>query len=202
MAGLQGARAASTNSNLELHKTFDYESTRQYLHSLAHFPCVLHGIGTYFRAEIRRHSYTQKRIFLPVVSVGLITIAIKALNVRSSMQSRQLIVFKLPAAVISALSLIQLAHLLKNVPDCNSFFSKLTRLLSVFASGAGMTSCFREKANDANTSAAALAHAYLAPAVLKRAVAQVGRTFRRLFGDALDVAADIGFVGLTVTRAP
>ena len=65
-----------------------------------------------------------------------------------------------------------------------------------------MTSCFREKANDANTSAAALAHAYLAPAVLKRAVAQVGRTFRRLFGDALDVAADIGFVGLTVTRAP
>lgn len=118
------------------------------------------------------------------------------------MQSRQLIVFKLPAAVISALSLIQLAHLLKNVPDCNSFSSKLTRLLSAVASGAGMTPCLRERASDANASAAAVALAYLAPAVLKRAVAQMGRSFRRLINDASDVAADFGFVGLTVTNTP
>ena len=126
----------------------------------------------------------------------------EALIVESSMQSRQLIVFKLPAAVISARSLIQLAHLLRNVPDCNSFFSKLTRLLSAVASGAGMTPCFREKAGDASASAAAVALAYLAPAVLKRAVAQMGRSFRRLIDDASDVAADIGFVGLTVTNTP
>ena len=65
-----------------------------------------------------------------------------------------------------------------------------------------MISCFREKAGDASASAAAVALAYLAPAVLKRAVAQMGRSFRRLIDDASDVAADIGFVGLTVTNTP
>ena len=118
------------------------------------------------------------------------------------MQFRQLIVFELPAAAISARSLTQLAHLLKNVPDCNSFSSLLTRLLSAAASSAGMTPCLCEKASDANASAAAVALAYLAPAVLKRAVAQMGRSFRRLIDYASDVAVDIGFVGLTVTNTP
>ena len=118
------------------------------------------------------------------------------------MQSRQLIVFKLPVAGISARSLIQLAHLLKNVLDCNYFSSKLTRLLSAVASGAGMAPCLREKASDANASATAVALAYPAPSLLKRAVAQMGRSFRRLIYDASDVAADIGFVGLTVMTTP
>ena len=65
-----------------------------------------------------------------------------------------------------------------------------------------MTPCLREKASDANASAAAVALADLAPAVLKRAVAQMGQSFRRLIDDASDVAADIGFVGLTVTNTP
>ena len=118
------------------------------------------------------------------------------------MQSRQLIVFKLPAAVISTRSLIQLSHLLKSEPDCNSFSSKLTRLLSAVASGAGMAPCLCKKASDANVSAAAVALTYLPPAVLKRAVAQMGQSFRRLIDDASDVAADIGFVGLTVMITP
>lgn len=113
------------------------------------------------------------------------------------MQSRQLIVFKLPAAVISARSLIQLAHLLKSVPDCNFFSS----LLSAVASCAGMAPCLRKKASDANASATAVALAYLAHAVSKRAVAQLGRSFRRLIDDASDVV-DIGFVGLTVMTTP
>ena len=117
------------------------------------------------------------------------------------MQSCQLIVFKLPAAVISARSLIQLAHLLKSVPDCNFFSSMLTRLLSAVASCAGMAPCLRKKASDANASATAVALAYLAHAVSKRAVAQLGRSFRRLIDDASDVV-DIGFVGLTVMTTP
>ena len=118
------------------------------------------------------------------------------------MQSRQLIAFKLPATVVGARSLTQLARLLKNMPDCNFFFSKLTRLLSAVASGAGTTPCLRERASNANVSAAAVALAYMAPAVSKRAVAQVGQSFRRLSDDASDVAADIGFAGLTAMRTP
>ena len=115
------------------------------------------------------------------------------------MQSRQLIVFKLPAAVVSARSLTQLARLLKNVPDCNSFSSKLTRLLSGAASGAEMTPCLREKASDGNASAALDC---LAPAISKRTVTQIGRSFRVLIDDASDVAADIRFAGLTATSTP
>ena len=111
-------------------------------------------------------------------------------------------VFKLPVAVISARSLMPFAHLLKNMPDCNFFFSKLTRLLSAVASGAGTTPCLRERASNANASAAAVALAYMAPAASKRAVAQVGQSFRRLIDDASDVAADIGFAGLTAMRTP
>ena len=124
------------------------------------------------------------------------------------MQSRQLIAFKLPATVVGARSLTQLARLLKNVPDCNSFSSKLTRLLSAVASGAGTTLCLRGKASNTNTSAAAVALAYLAylaylaSALLKRTVALMGRSFRRLIDDISDVATDIGFVGLTVMTTP
>ena len=118
------------------------------------------------------------------------------------MQSRQLTVFKLPAAVMSTRSLIQLSYLLKSVPDCNSFSSKLTRLLSAVASGAGIAPCLREKASNANASAATVAFTCLPPAVSKRAVAQMGQSFRRLIDDASDVAADIGFVGLTVMITP
>ena len=134
--------------------------------------------------------------------MGWIIIKLEALIVESSMQSRQLIFSKLPVALISARSLIQLAHLLRNVPDCNSFSSKLTRLLSAVASGAGTPPGLREKASDANASATAVALAYLASPILKRAVAQMGRSFRRLIDDASGVAADIGFVGLTVTNTP
>ena len=121
------------------------------------------------------------------------------------MQSRQLIAFKLPATVVGARSLTQLARLLKNVPDCNSFSSKLTRLLSAVASGAGTTLCLRGKASNTNTSAAAVALAYLAylaSALLKRTVALMGRSFRRLIDDISDVATDIGFVGSTVMNTP
>ena len=65
-----------------------------------------------------------------------------------------------------------------------------------------MAPCLREKASDANASATAVALAYPASAVSKRAVAQMGRSFRRLINDASDVAADIGFVGLTVMTTP
>ena len=118
------------------------------------------------------------------------------------MQSRQLTVFKLPAAVISTRSLIQLSYLLKSVQDCYSFSSKLTRLLSAVASGAGMAPYLREKASNANASAATVALACLASAVLKRTVVPVGRSFRGLIDDISDVAADIGFVGLTVMITP
>lgn len=118
------------------------------------------------------------------------------------MQFRQLMVSKLLVAVISARSLIELAHLLKNVPDCNFFSSKLTRLLSAVASGAGTAPCPRETASNANASKAAVALAHLTTAVLKRLVAQMRRSFRRLIDDASGIAADIGFVGLTVMNTP
>lgn len=126
----------------------------------------------------------------------------KTLIIKSSVQTRQLIVFKLLVAVISARSLIELAHLLKNVPDCIFFSSKLTRLLSAVASGAATAPCLRETASNANASKAAVALAYLATPVLKRVVAQIRRFFRRLIDDASGVAADIGFVGLTVMNTP
>ena len=65
-----------------------------------------------------------------------------------------------------------------------------------------MAPCLRDKASDANASATAVALAYPASDVSKRAVAQMGRSFRRLIYDASDVAADIGFVGLTVMTTP
>ena len=62
-----------------------------------------------------------------------------------------------------------------------------------------MTPCLREKASDGNASAAL---DYLAPAASKRTVTQIGRSFRVLIDDASGVAADIGFVGLTVMNTP
>lgn len=118
------------------------------------------------------------------------------------MQSRELVFFQLPAAARTACSVMPVARILKNGPDFISSSSKLTHVLSAATAGAGMTPYFREQATDFKASAAAVALASLAPAVLKHAVAQMVQNFRSLADGALDVAADIGFIGLTVARIP
>ena len=118
------------------------------------------------------------------------------------MQYPQFIIFNLSVASVTARSFIRLVRLLKNVPDCDSFFSKLISLLSGAASGAEMSLCLREKASDANASAVLVALDHLTPAASKRAVTQMGRSFRRLIDDASNVQAAIRFAGLTATNTP